>query len=244
MAINTYEESFFDVLKNNYKIVIAAIVLISLIVLGVLGIRWYTNRNEVAGAVDQSGIIRDYNFYSGSQDSKLKMVYILDLQCPFCKENNPSMVKIKEDNKDKVQVVYKFLPLPIHSFAKPAGYAAYAAGEQGKFFEYIDRVFALQDQLNNSTLESIARELDLDYDKWNSSRNSAETRNKVEQDKKDIEKIELPKSTYGEKSKVNSTPTTILIKEGKIVEWWSGSPNVSNVDSNAGEIQSRIDKQL
>ena len=240
MAINTYEESFLDTLKKNYKIVIAAVALISLIILGGLGIRWYTNsnNNSVAGKVDQSGIIRDYNFYTGPKDSSLKVVYILDLQCGFCKQNNEGMVKVKEDNKDKVQVIYKMFPLPSHSYAKPAAYAAYAAGDQGKFFEYADRVFALQDQLNNTTLESIAKELSLNFDQWNNARNSSETRNKVDQDVKDIGNINLPESSYnGKAGKLSSTPTTILLKDGKIVEWWAGA-------SNAAEIQSRIDKQL
>lgn len=244
MAINTYEESFTDTLKKNYKIVIVAIALISLIILGGLGIRWYTNNNSVAGVVDATGIIRDYNPFTGPKDSTLKVVYIVDLQCPYCKANNESMVKIKENNKDKVQVIYKMFPLPIHSYAKPAGYAAYAAGDQGKFFEYSDRVFALQDQLNNATLESIAKELNLNFDQWNNARNSGEIRNKLDQDVRDIGNINLPKSTYGEAGKVNSTPTTILLKDGKIVEWWTGSPNINNTDSNIKEIQSRIDKQI
>ena len=49
-----------------------------------------------------------------------------------------------DDYKGKVRVVWRDLPLPFHPNALPAAIAARAAGEQGKFWEMHDKLFANQ----------------------------------------------------------------------------------------------------
>jgi len=223
MAINTYDESFLDVLKKNIGLVITTVLIISLVIIGFFGIRFYLDRNSgPSGSVDGSGLIRDFNFTIGNKDSKLKLIYALDLQCPACRQNNDPINGAKAELKDKVLFVYKNYPLPIHTQAKTAAYAAMAAGEQGKYFEYIDQIYALQDQLKTSLYEDMAKTVGLDLEKWNNRRNSTELRDFIETDLEDLKNINLPKSSFTDGNKVSSTPTTILVKDDKIVEWWSG----------------------
>lgn len=223
MAINTHDESFVDFLKNNTKLVISTLLIISVVIIGFFGIRWYLDKNTgPSGSVDGSGLIRDYNLSIGNKDSNIKVLYAFDLQCPACKQNNDTMTALKAELKDKVLFVYKNYPLPIHSQAKTAAYAAMAAGEQGKYFEFVDQTFSLQEQLKSTIYDDIAKSLNLDTDKWNDRRNSTELRNYIETDLKDLNGFTLPKSSYSSGDKISATPTTILIKDDKVVDWWGG----------------------
>ena len=73
---------------------------------------------------------------------------------------------------DKVKFEYKHYPLvQIHPFAEPAARAAEAAGQQGKFFEYADKLFAGQNEWTKSTnptgfFKKYAEELELDLEKF------------------------------------------------------------------------------
>ena len=47
-----------------------------------------------------------------------------------------------ENNPDTVKFVFKHLPLRNHKMAVPAAQASMAAHNQGKFWEYHDKIFA------------------------------------------------------------------------------------------------------
>jgi protein-disulfide isomerase len=65
-----------------------------------------------------------------------------------------------------VQVVWKNLPLSMHKEAAGAARAAMAAAQQGKFWEFHDKLFANQSSLNSSNYLKYARELGLDLGKF------------------------------------------------------------------------------
>ena len=72
------------------------------------------------------------------------------------------MLKQIEDNyKGKVRIAFKHLPLPFHDNAQLAAEASMAANEQGKFWEYHDKLFANQQALDRPSLEKYAQELGL-----------------------------------------------------------------------------------
>jgi len=73
---------------------------------------------------------------------------------------------------DDLAIVFKQYPLPFHKEAGPAAKAALAAGEQGKFWEYHDKVFANQKSLKGATDDTFigwANELGLDTKKFETS---------------------------------------------------------------------------
>jgi len=57
------------------------------------------------------------------------------------------------------------MPLNFHKFAAPAALAALAAGNQGKFWEYHDELFA-SPKLNNNSFDAIAAKLGLNLEKF------------------------------------------------------------------------------
>lgn len=63
---------------------------------------------------------------------------------------------------DKVRIVYRDFPLPNHPQATPAAEAALCAHEQGKFWEYHDKIFENQRALEDENLKQFARDLELD----------------------------------------------------------------------------------
>ena len=70
-----------------------------------------------------------------------------------------------ENNPDTVKIVLKNMPLNFHKFAAPAALAALAAGNQGKFWEYHDELFA-SPKLNNNSFDAIAAKLGLNLEKF------------------------------------------------------------------------------
>jgi len=65
-----------------------------------------------------------------------------------------------------------FAPLPFHRRAPTAAAAAYAADQQGKFWEFVDALFSHPDALDRPGLERMAAQLGLDTNKFNQSLDS------------------------------------------------------------------------
>ncbi len=76
------------------------------------------------------------------------------------------------------------MPLRFHPFADPAARAALAAGEQGKFWEFHDELFSLE-ELNQQAIDQIAVNLGLNIQKFNGDRNSPAIRQKINKDIRD-----------------------------------------------------------
>ena len=88
----------------------------------------------------------------------------------------------------------------MHKQAKPAAYAAIAADNQGKFWEYHDELFLNIKNLNNpNTLMEIATKMGLDITKFSKDMGDPQTKNKVEMDMRD-----------GAQAGVTGTPTIFI----------------------------------
>ena len=102
----------------------------------------------------------------GAKDAPVTIVQFSDFQCPFCSRVEPTITKVMDDYKGKVRVVWRDLPLPFHPNAMPAAIAARAAGDQGKFWEMHDKIFADQQHMDRPTYEKYAQELGLNMGKF------------------------------------------------------------------------------
>ena len=84
----------------------------------------------------------------GKKGAPIIMVEFSDYQCPYCAVFwKNSLPQIKKDYIDagKVLFVYKNFPLKSrHSLAQKSAEAALCAGEQGKYWEYHDKLFSNQ----------------------------------------------------------------------------------------------------
>jgi len=105
----------------------------------------------------------------GGKDAKVTIVQFSDFQCPFCSRVEPTIAELLKDYGKDVRVAWKNNPLPFHPAAMPAAKAAMAAGEQGKFWEMHEKMFADQQHLDPQTFEKYAGELGLNMNKWKAS---------------------------------------------------------------------------
>jgi protein-disulfide isomerase len=99
----------------------------------------------------------------GSPSAPVTLVEFSDFQCPFCQRVAPTLKQVKDKYGDQVRVVWKDFPLTqIHPQAFKAGEAAHCAADQGKFWEYHDRLFANQQALQPTDLKKYAADMGLD----------------------------------------------------------------------------------
>lgn len=93
-----------------------------------------------------------------------------------------------EKNQNTVKLVFKNLPLKIHDMAEPAALAALAANKQGKFWEYHDQLFA-EEKITRSTVDRIAKEINLDLKLFKKDMDSQELRQQVINDIAEANKL-------------------------------------------------------
>ena len=118
----------------------------------------------------------------GAEKAQLEVVEFSDFQCPFCSRVNPTLNQITEAYGDEVAIVFKHLPLRMHSKAPGAHAAAEAAHRQGKFWEMHDLIFANQRELSQEKYEEHAQQLGLDMDRFRKDAASPEVKKKVDAD--------------------------------------------------------------
>lgn len=99
----------------------------------------------------------------GSSSAPITVVEFSDFQCPYCLRASPTLVQLQQAYGDKLRVVWKDFPLTqIHPDAFKAAEAAHCAGDQGKFWQYHDRLFANQQALQPADLHRYAADTGLD----------------------------------------------------------------------------------
>ncbi len=102
----------------------------------------------------------------GPEDAPITLVEFSDFQCPFCKRVQPTLEELFEEYDGKLRWVFKDLPLTrLHPGAVRAAEAARCAGEQDKFWEYRDGLFALG-RVTDDVYPGVAKSLELDYEAW------------------------------------------------------------------------------
>lgn len=106
-----------------------------------------------------------------------------DFQCPFCARANDGLRQFADAHRDEITLVYKHLPLTeMHPEAERAARAAWAAQQQGRFWEYHDALFARQTELKDATFTAIARELGLDIARFERDRGSDAAARAIQKD--------------------------------------------------------------
>ncbi|PZP40692.1 MAG: hypothetical protein DI585_00250 [Pseudomonas fluorescens] len=123
----------------------------------------------------------------GPADAPITIIEFSDFQCPFCARVQPSLSELSTKYGKNIRWVFKNLPLSFHDEAKPAAYAALAAQNQGKYWEYADKLWANQASLGDKTYVKIAEELKLDMAKFNKDRADSKLQAIVEKDLEDAQ---------------------------------------------------------
>jgi protein-disulfide isomerase len=133
----------------------------------------------------------------GNASAKVTIIEFSDFQCPFCARGRQRIDEIYAKYKDKVRIYYRHFPLEsIHPQAMGSAKASACAHDQGKFWEYHDKLFDNQQKLDDKSLVEYANALGLDSAKFQACLKSDAPTSVVRKDVEDASKLG-----------VNSTPT-------------------------------------
>lgn len=149
--------------------------------------------------VNRDDLITKGTYTIGNDTAKVTLVEFSDFECPACGAAYPIVHSLTEQYKDSLKLAYKNFPLPQHGYARKAAEAARAAGTQGKFWEYADKLFTNQEKLDRANLIKYAQELNLDTQKFTQELDNGIHKPVVDEDLK-----------LGQKLGINSTPTFFL----------------------------------
>ncbi len=150
----------------------------------------------------------------GRADAPITIVEFSDYQCPFCKRAEPILKQVIERYPDKVRLVFRHFPLDqIHPRARPAAEAALCANEQGKFWEFHEKIFA-GSGLEEADLTGYAAAVGVDPEKFKACVAERRFKDKVDAD-----------AAAGREAGVSGTPAFfvngIMLSGAKPVEEFS-----------------------
>ena len=116
----------------------------------------------------------------GALGAPIQIVEFSDFECPHCRDMAPILAKIMTEFDGKAVFHFKHFPLSFHEYAPNAAAAAIAAGLQGKFWEFHDKMFGNQSALQPENLKKYAADLGLDTAKFNQCLDSAKYEARVQ----------------------------------------------------------------
>jgi len=166
----------------------------------------------------------------GPESAPITIVEFADFECPFCAMFAPVLDKNVEENQGRVRFVYKFLPLSGHPHGEIAARAGFAAFKQGKFWEMDKKMFANREHLEQTDLDSYAKELGLDMSKFRADANSQAATDRIATDKKLADELQ-----------VKGTPTIYIngrefdarTAEAGLKEWIAVELSIAGIDAKS-----------
>ena len=152
--------------------IIAAVAVLGLAGTVIFGLMYFSgnSKNNVAktgGVVDTGNPaiklaeVTDQDHIRGPQDAPITIIEYSDTECPFCKSFHPTVKKLLADYPTQIRWVFRHFPIEqLHSKAPAEANAAECASEQGKFWEFIDKIYEVtpgNDNLDSAQLPVIAK---------------------------------------------------------------------------------------
>jgi len=163
---------------------------------------------EITGGTVDMKALADNDPVLGDPNAPVTIIEFSDFQCPFCARfySQTEIQLIDEYVKTgKARIIYRDFPLSFHPEAEPAALAAECANEQGKFWEFHDKVFQNQASMSIASYKQWAADLGLNTQQFNSCLDSKKYLAEVQKDFND-----------GAAAGVSGTPT-FFINGQKIV---------------------------
>lgn len=171
------------------------------VIAGVIGASYYRGEVQKAPVTPDNSqvLVRPDSMTLGPADAKVTVVEFLDPECESCAAVAPQVKALLKEYEGKgVRFVARYMPL--HRNAKLAAQYTEAAGEQGKYWEFQEKLFAMQGEWGEkhgpgahtaptapvSTLfEKYGKEIGLDPQQLNAAAGKIEYQQKAERDLND-----------------------------------------------------------
>jgi protein-disulfide isomerase len=163
----------------------------------------------------------------GPAEAPLTIVEFSDYQCPACRKNHEVIRQLRAEYPEEIRWVFKDFPMAGHKWARKAAEAAHCAGDQGKFWEYQDRLFSGSEELAPEQLKQRARELGLRGDEFDRCLDGGKYQGDVE---KDVQE--------GKKAGLSTTPSFVI--NGRLIP---GGPPLERfkeiIEEELGKVRAR-----
>lgn len=135
----------------------------------------------------------------GNAEAPVTIIQFAEFQCPYCGRARESIEEVQKNYEGKVRFVFRDFPLGFHDRAVPAAVAANCAEPQGKYWQYHDALMTNQRALEEADLQRVARDTQLDMDKWETCRKDPAVEAEIRKDMED-----------GNKAGVSGTPAFFI----------------------------------
>ncbi len=136
----------------------------------------------------------------GNPSAPVKIVEFADFQCPYSKEASSTLRELALKYPNEVYYVYRDFPLTeIHPLSQKAAEAGECADDQGKFWEYHDKLYQNQPRLDDDSFVQFAMQLNMNVKRFEGCLSSGQHTDEVIEDYLD-----------GLEASVRGTPTFFL----------------------------------
>ena len=145
-------------------------------------------KNPVVAEVSEDRAIR------GDKGAPITIVEYSDFQCPFCARGFQTMQQVFAKYGGKVRLIYKHLPLPMHSMAIPAAerFEAISLQSSDKAYQFHDEIFKHQEKLGSNGekfMDGIAQKIGVNVAKMKTDMKSQRVKDRIEADTTEAQKF-------------------------------------------------------
>lgn len=224
-------------MQNSQKTIISAVIIAGVIIAGAILLKDAKPSPKAPAVNDISNFpgraVSASDHILGSVSAQTIIVEYSDFECPFCKSFHNTMHQVVDDSNGQAAWVYRHYPIPqLHPKAAREAEASECAYEQGgneAFWKYADRIFEItpsNNGLDEAELPKIADYIGLDAGVFVNCLTSGKFAAKVQADVED-----------GAKAGVNGTPSSFILKKGKVVGIIPGAMAYEAVMQKLGELK-------
>jgi len=114
---------------------VVSVTMITLVIIAVGSVFWINDTNELKATEDNKAVA---SWKRGKQDAPITIDMYPDFGCHVCIEKEIMVVEAYNKYPDEIMMVYH--PYPSSGFSEKLAEALEAIGEQGKFWEFHDRI--------------------------------------------------------------------------------------------------------
>ncbi|HEX2713528.1 MAG TPA: DsbA family protein [Candidatus Acidoferrales bacterium] len=134
----------------------------------------------------------------GPDTAPVTVVVFSDFQCPYCATFAEMAERYRKDNPDRIRLVFRNLPLPVHDWAELAARAGACIAQQSPsaFWKFHDLLFSKQKSITRETLPStisdfLASATELRSDEYSKCMDSSRAQTRLDQDLAEARSLDI-----------------------------------------------------
>ncbi len=194
--MKTSETDRQELFSRKFLIVLLAVSILTNVIL-LVRLKYPNALNTIQVALLPAPKVLPTDHVRGNTNAKFTIIEYSDFQCSYCSKMHEAMKSIIKETDTRW--VFRHFPLPVHPLASKAAEASECAGDQGKFWEYSDALFALNNPMTEGTFLKVAQDLGLDWMSFSVCASSGK-----------YAKAVAAQHEAGVKNKITGTPTFYL----------------------------------